>query len=315
MNVLSRPMQVQVVSLLCEGTSIRAVERLTRVHRDTAMRLGVRVGEACGRLHDQRVREVFPSMIQADEAWCYIAKKQGHLVDGDDASWGDAYTYFASDTQSKLVISYVVGRRNGATTRAFCDDLRSRVLGRPVIATDGYREYIEAIAEAFGTRVHYGQVIKNFVDDQPEGERRYSPGEFVGVTKRTVFGAPDLDDLHTCHAERLNLSLRMGQRRWTRLTNAFSRKIENLAAAASLFVAHFNWCRPHMTLRCTPAMEAGLTDHVWSVDELLSAAESAANDAGDDPPPAAPIAVNGAPVGRIVSARGRTFRVIDGGAT
>lgn len=284
MNTLSRPAQVRVLSLLCEGSSIRAVERLTGAHRDTITRLGVRVGYACMALHDRWVRDVIPSMIQLDEIWSYVAKKQGHLDDGDPETWGDQYTFVATDTQTKLTIAYLTGKRTAESTRVFAADLRARVLGRPHLVSDGFNAYPDAIEEAFGVKVDYAQVIKRFADDGvEEAARRYSPGKFVGVQKQAVFGAPDLDASHTCHVERQNLTMRMHMRRMTRLTNAFSKKAENLAAAVALHVAFVNFVRVHQTLRVTPAMAAELTDHVWSMEELLDAAERA-RDEGAPPP-------------------------------
>lgn len=294
MNTLSRPMQVRVLSLLCEGSSIRATERLTGVHRDTVMRLGVRVGEACDRVHDRRVRNVIPSMVQIDEAWEFVQKKQGHLVEGDPAEWGDQYTYVATDTTTKLTLSYLTGKRTYESTRMFCEDLRGRILGRPHLVSDGFNAYPGAIEETFGVRVDYAQVIKNFADDGVEqANRRYSPGVFLGVEKRAIAGAPDLDVSHTCHVERQNLTMRMHMRRFTRLTNAFSKKARNLAAAVSLHFGFANFVRVHQTLRVTPAMAAGLTDHVWSMGELLDEAERCAGDDPPSPPPLPVVATRG----------------------
>lgn len=295
MNTLSRPMQVRVLSLLCEGSSIRAIERLTGVHRDTVMRLGVRVGNACTALHDAMVRDLIPSMIQLDEVWAYVSKKQGHLAEGDPDEWGDQYTFIATDTVTKLTVSYLTGKRTAESTQVFAEDLRGRVMGRPHLVADGFGAYPDAIERAFGTKVDFAQVIKDFSDDgAPESARRYSPGEFIGVKKRAVMGSPDLDTSHTCHVERQNLTMRMHMRRMTRLTNAFSKKAENLSAAVALHVGFVNFVRVHQTLRVTPAMAADLTDRVWSMEELLDAAE-AAHKAPSPPPPGVPsIAANDA---------------------
>jgi IS1 family transposase len=312
MNTLSRPMQVRVLSLLCEGSSIRATERLTGVHRDTVMRLGVRVGNACTALHDRTVRELIPSMIQLDEIWAYVSKKQGHLAEGDPEAWGDQYTFVATDTLTKLTISYLTGKRTAESTQCFAEDLRGRVLGRPHLVSDGFNAYPDAIERAFGVKVDYAQVIKDFSGDPAEeSARRYSPGVFIGVEKRAVMGSPDLDASHTCHVERQNLTMRMHMRRMTRLTNAFSKKVENLSAAVGLHFGFVNFVRVHQTLRVTPAMAADLTDHVWSMEELLDAAEAAHAEGPPPPPPQrVSVAVND---GRRALPAGPTLRLLPGG--
>jgi IS1 family transposase len=266
---------------------------MTSVHRDTIRRLGVCVGEDCERFHRARVRNVIPSTLQLDEIWTYVARKQGHLTEGEPEDWGDQYTFVAIDAATKLVISFLTGKRTGETTDLFFADLRERVLGRPQIVSDGFTPYIEGIERAFGVRVDYCQVIKKFSDDSlDEAQRRYSPGHFVGVVKRRITGTPDLDAAHTCYVERQNLTIRMGMRRFTRLTNAFSKKATNLCSAVALHFAHYNWCRVHETLRVTPAMASGPTDHVWSVDQLLDEVERSASTPPMSPPGAA-VPVNG----------------------
>lgn len=275
MNSLPFPIQIRVIAALVEGSSIRATGRMVGVHRDSVMRLGLRVGDGCARLHDTRVKSVHPSTLQLDEIWAYVRKKQGHLGADDPAEWGDQYTFVGLDADHKLAISYLVGKRTAETAKLFAADLRTRVLGKPQITTDGWKAYPDAIEAAFGTKVHYGVALKHYEDEEaPEEVRRYSPGRLVSVTKVPLLGSPDETSMSTAYVERGNLTMRMGMRRFTRLTNAFSKTVRGLQAAVSLHFAHYNWCRVHMTLRVTPAMSVGLTDHVWSIEELLSAIEA-----------------------------------------
>lgn len=288
MNVLPLPIQVRVIAALVEGASIRSTERMVHVHRDTAMRLALRVGDGCARLHDKLVKDVLPSTLQLDEIWAYVFKKQGHLRDADPAEFGDQYTFVGLDADHKLAVSYLTGKRTAESTRVFIADLRRRVLGKPQITTDGFKPYIDAIESAFGTKVHYGQAIKHFEnEDVPDAVRRYSPGRLTSVDKHTVFGSPDEALMSTAYVERSNLTMRMGMRRFTRLTNGFSKTVRGHQAAVSLFVMHYNFCRVHMTLRVTPAMDTGLADHVWSIEELLAAVDALPDDG--DVPTVAPI--------------------------
>jgi IS1 family transposase len=252
--------------------SIRAVERLTDVHRDTIMRLGVRVGQGCAKLHDGLMRDLQVNRIELDEIWSFIAKKQGHLTPEDSAEKGDQYTFLAMAGAAKAIISYRVGKRSQENTSAFVQDLRNRVLGAPEISTDGFNAYPGAIEDAFGLDVTYGQIVKNYgvQGGVVEAARRYSPAQVVSVSKRAVTGRPK--HISTSFIERQNLTLRMQQRRFTRLTNAFSKKLENHEAAVALYVAYYNLCRPHEALRVTPAMQLGVTDHVWTIGELVEAA-------------------------------------------
>ncbi len=295
MNVLPLDRQIAVVSALVEGMSIRSVERLTNTHRDTVMRLGVRIGNACARLHDRTVRDVRPSTIQLDELWAFIGKKQRRVTQKDAPEKGDCYTFIAMDKNAKAILSYWSGKRTSESTHFFLGDLRSRVLGAPVIFSDGFNAYPDAIDWAFGHQCHYGQVVKKFRGEPAvDAARRYSPGYVVGIERRVVRGRPNPRAICTSHIERQNLNVRMQSRRFTRLTNGFSKKIENHAAAFSLLVAHHNFCRVHETLKTTPAVEIGLTDHEWSIAELIEAATSESN---------------GRLPGRITG----PFRVIEGG--
>lgn len=297
MNILPFDRQIAVIAALCEGMSIRAVERLTRVHRDTIMRLGVRVGAGCDDLHDRTMRNLRPMVLELDELWAFVGKKQKRVTPDDDFSKGDCYTFLALDATDKAILAYRSGKRDAVNTELFVADLKSRILGSPVIASDGFNAYREAVLNAFGPHVHYGQIVKRYAG-QPrmDAAHRYSPSPVVAVERRVISGHPAPGRICTSHVERQNLSVRMASRRFTRLTNGFSKKLQNHAAAVALFVAHHNFCKVHETIRTTPAVALGLTDHPWSIAELIRAA-----DVIDEP-----TALPGRAVGR--------FRVIDGGA-
>jgi IS1 family transposase len=271
MNILSRDKQIEIIAALTEGCSIRAVERLTGVHRDTIMRLGARVGRGCARLHDYRMLGLRVGRIELDELWSFVGKKQRRVSRKDEAVTGDQYVFVALASASKAILSYRVGKRNGANTEAFVADLRERVIGAPEISTDGLHYYETAIRFAFGNRVAYGQIVKTYVGEPPkDAARRYSPGTVVAVNRQVISGVPS--QISTSYVERSNLTVRMASRRFTRLTNGFSKKLENHAAAFGLFVSHYNWCRVHEATRVTPAMSLSLTDHPWSIGELLDTA-------------------------------------------
>lgn len=295
MNILSLDKQTEIIAALTEGCSIRATERLTGTHRDSIMRLGVRVGQGCAKLHDALMTGVNVPRIELDEAWSYVGKKQAHLTEKDSPEKGDQYIFLAMAGVAKAILSFRVGKRNSETTSAFVADLRERVLGAPEISSDGFPAYPGAIDDAFGIDVTYGQIEKHYavVGAQIEAKRRYSPAEVVSITRRSVVGRPR--HISTSYIERQNLTLRMQQRRFTRLTNAFSKKLENHRAAVALYVAHYNFCRVHEALRITPAMQLGITDHIWTVRELV---EAALNGVVTDQP-------QGRKVGR--------FTVLDGG--
>lgn len=294
MNVLSFEKQVAVIAALCEGLSIRSVERLTGVHRDTVMRLGVRVGAGCAVIHDVMFHGLRIGQIQIDELWAYIGKKQRRLTPTDSPERGDCYTFMALDALGKAIVSYRTGKRDGDTAREFLTDLRARVVGAPMLSSDAFAPYQNLVAEIFGDEVSYGQIVKRYVGEpHRDAARRYSPGIVVAVERTKLLGDPPEHLIGTSHIERLNLTMRMRQRRFTRLTNAYSKKVENHAAAVSLFVVHYNFCRVHESLRVTPAMELGLTDHIWPTSAIIRAADVALN----------------RPVGRPSG----PFRVIDGG--
>lgn len=272
MNILPKDKQIAVIAALTEGVSIRAAERLTGVNRGTIMSLGVRVGQGCAKLHDGLMRNLNVGRCELDEAWSYIGKKQKMLTTEDSPEKGDCYIFLAIAGAAKAIISYRVGKRNQDNTSAFVQDLRVRVLGKPEISSDGWNCYPGAIEDAFGIDCAYGQIEKHYgvQGGVVEAARRYSPAQVVAVSKRRVVGSPK--HISTSYVERQNLTLRMQQRRFTRLTNAFSKKLENHEAAVALYVCWFNLCRVHEALRVTPAMQLGVTDHIWSIGELVDAA-------------------------------------------
>jgi IS1 family transposase len=276
-NNLPFDRQVEIISALTEGVSIRATERLTGVHRDTIVRLGARVGIGCSALHDTFMHGLQVPRIELDETWSFVGKKQARVTEADGTAKGDQWVYVALAGAAKAIIAYRVGKRTTVNTRAFVMDVRERVLGAPEISTDGYGGYPDAIELAFGADCTLGVIEKHYrAQHAVEAARRYSPADVVRIVKRDVVGTP----VHICtsYVERQNLSLRMAQRRFTRLTNGFSKKLENHCAAVALYVAHYNFCRVHEALRITPAMQLGVTDRVWSVRELVDAALNGALD-------------------------------------
>jgi IS1 family transposase len=271
MNILPREKQVEAIAALCEGFSIRATERLTGVNRGTILSLGVRVGDGCATLHDAMMRGLHVSRIELDEAWSFVAKKHRHLKPSDPADFGEQYVFLAFAGAGKAIISFRIGKRNGENCRAFLADLRARVLGAPEISSDAFPAYPDAVERAFGIECTFGTIEKHYAEEAAvEAARRYSPAAVVSVSRTRVIGHPT--KLSTSYIERQNLTLRMQQRRFTRLTNAFSKKFESHVAAVALYVAHYNFCRVHETLRVTPAMQLGVTDHIWTIGELVDAA-------------------------------------------
>jgi IS1 family transposase len=277
MNVLPFEKQVRIIGALTEGCGIRATERLTGVHRDSVMRLLVRVGAGCERLHDRIMRDLQVNLIELDEQWDFIQKKQKRVRVDDPVDYGDVWLFVALAPVQKAVISYVVGKRTTENTHALTHDLRARIINRPQITSDGYAPYINAVEAAFGRDVDYAMLTKQYATDssRPDAAHRYSPGHVTGIDKTVIRGIPNPDKISTSYVERFNLSSRMQMRRLTRLTNAHSKKLQNHHAAVSLWVCYYNLCRVHETLRCTPAMELGVTDHVWSIGELVTKALSA----------------------------------------
>lgn len=270
MNRLDSQEQVRVVAALVEGNSIRSTSRMTGVARNTVTKLLVDLGSACMKFHDTHVRNVRVRRLQCDEIWAYVgAKAKNVSAEKKEIGWGDVWTWVGIDAQTKLVVSYLVGGRGADWAKDFMDDCASRIAGRVQITTDGHRAYLEAVEGAFGADVDYAQLHKIY-GASLENEARYSPAVCIGCDMKTVSGNPNPKHVSTSYVERQNLNMRMGMRRFTRLTNAFSKKLENHAHAVALHFMYCNFVRIHQTLRVTPAMEGGLTDHVWSLEELCA---------------------------------------------
>lgn len=261
------------IQLLIEGTSIRSTERITQLHRDTILRLLVLAGERCVSLMDHKMRNLQCKRIQADEIWSFIGKKQRHVRVEDADELGDAWIFVAIDAESKLIPAYAVGRRDRETTYRFLANLRDRIAEehRFQITTDGFHFYRRGVEDVFAGQADFAQLIKLYGDHgQHDAAGRYSPAPMIETIIKIRDGRPDLRHISTSYVERQNLTIRMAIRRFTRLTNAFSKKLDNHKAACALHFAYYNFCRIHKTLRVTPAMEAGLTDHIWTLRELLS---------------------------------------------
>jgi IS1 family transposase len=273
MNVLPQARQIQILNALVEGVSIRSTERMTYTHRDTIMRLLVSVGEQCQHLLDQRLQGFQCEHLQLDEIWTFVRKKERRLTDMErlNPEIGDQYVFVAIDAETKLIPSFLVGKRDGHTALLFMMDLYQRLTGngRIQLTTDGFYAYLEAIEHTFGADVDYAQLVKIYAAIDA-GPGRYSPPRVAETVSTVIQGSPDPEHISTSYVERQNLTMRMAMRRFTRLTNAFSKKLANLKAALALHFAHYNFIRVHRTLRVTPGMEAGMTDHVWTWKELLA---------------------------------------------
>ena len=279
MNKLSSERRAQIIGMLAEGMSLRAISRITGASVTTVTKLLTAAADAAAAYHDERTRGIKGRReIQCDEIWSFIYAKQAHVKFAKAAppEAGDTWTFTALDADSKMVISYLVGPREGATALEFMDDLRDRITERPQISTDGLRAYREAVDEAFGGDVDFAQIVKEYGKGADHDERKYSPATCTGMEKIVVQGSPNLDTANTSYVERHNLSMRMGMRRFTRLTNAFSKKLDKHCAMLALYFHVYNWIKPHGSVRTkrnnrvTPAMAAGLADRPATLAELVS---------------------------------------------
>jgi IS1 family transposase len=280
MNRLTTEKRAQVIGALVEGNSISATVRMTGVAKNTVAKLLADLGDACSAYMDANLRNLPCQRIQCDEIWAFVGMKQKNVPQELKGEFGigDVWTWVALDADTKLVPSYYVGLRDSSDAYRFLGDLAGRLQNRVQLTTDSWRAYLSAVRTTFGDDVDYAQIHKIFGPD-PQAERRYSPPICTGITGRIISGDPDPEHVSTSYVERQNLTMRMGMRRFTRLTNGFSRKVENLTAAVSIHFFHYNYCRPHTTLNGqTPAMAAGVTDHRWTLPEtiaLLDATEKA----------------------------------------
>jgi IS1 family transposase len=267
MNRLSKEQQIRVVAALVEG-SLRSTSRMTGVERNTVATLLLDLAEGCAGYHDHHVRNRKVRRLQCDEIWQYVGSKAKNTRPEKKAiGWGDVWTWTALDADTKLCVSYLVGGRDLGWAKEFMRDCASRIRNRVQITTDGHKAYLEAVEDAFGADIDYAQLQKIYGAPN-DNEKRYSPATCIGCDMKVVSGNPDPKHVSTSFVERQNLSMRMSIRRFTRLTNAFSKKIENHAAAVALWFMYYNFCRIHSSLRVTPAMEAGICNHVWSIEEL-----------------------------------------------
>jgi IS1 family transposase len=268
-NELKNDKKVMAVSMLCEGASIRSIERITGIHRDTIMRLGVRMGEACRKVMDEKMRNLPCRHLEVDEIWGFIGAKRKNAERA--GVYGDVWTFIALDADTKLIPSYVVGRRDRLHAKLFMADLAGRLKNRVQLSSDALAAYPEAVEYGFAGYVDYGQVVKTYSlsNLNHEAAARYSPCEVVKVQKTTITGMPDVDFITTSHVEKQNHTLRMHCRRLTRLTNAFSKKLENFEAAVALNFAYYNFCKMNAAIRCTPAQAAGIEASAWTVAELV----------------------------------------------
>jgi IS1 family transposase len=273
MNRLSTAKRVQVISALVEGNSVRATVRMTGAALHTVLKLLADLGSGCAIYHDRHVRNLRVRHLQCDEIWNFVGAKAKNVTPEKKAEgWGDMWTWIVLDADSKLCVAYLVGGRDSGWGKEFMNDCASRINSRLQITTDGHRVYMDAIENAFGSEVDYAQLQKIF-GASAESETRYSPAQCIGCDMKVVSGNPDPKHVSTSYVERQNLTMRMSMRRVTRLTNAFSKKVDNLCHAVAIHYMYYNYCRVHQTLRVTPAMEAGLADHVWSLEEPAGLAE------------------------------------------
>jgi IS1 family transposase len=272
MNRLPLERRAEIIGLLAEGSSLRVASRLADVSINTVTKLLVDVGAACEQYQDRTLRNLKCKRIQCDEIWSFVYAKAKNLPGALRGAWGygDVWTWTAIDADTKLVPSWAVGRRDGFTAQAFIRDLADRLSTRVQLTTDGHKVYLEAVEGAFGSEIDYAMLVKLYEGDKGgrQAEAKYSPASCLGTRTVCVTGQPDPAHISTSFAERLNLTLRMSIRRFTRLTNAFSKKVDNHKAALALYFMHYNFARIHKSLRVTPAMEAGVADHVWSLEEI-----------------------------------------------
>jgi IS1 family transposase len=271
MNKLSSAQRAQIFSLLCEGSSMRAITRITGVSLNTVTKLLIDAGKACAAYHDEHVRGVKATRVQCDEIWafCYSKQKNVEAAKAAPDGAGDVWTWTAIEASHKMIVSYMVGGRDSEYSMALMDDLRQRLATRVQLTTDGHKVYLQSVEDAFGSDIDYAQLVKMY-GAAPEGQRRYSPAECTGIKKTPITGSPDNAHVSTSYVERSNLTIRMHMRRFTRLTNAHSKKFENHAYAVALHVMFYNFVRMHSTLRMSPAMAAGVSSKLWDMSDIVA---------------------------------------------
>jgi IS1 family transposase len=276
MNKLSSADRARILHLLCEGQSIRAITRLVGASKNTVTKLLIDAGAACMAFHDANVRDVKTKRIQVDEIWSFTYAKQKNVAAAKAApeGAGDTWTWTAIEADTKLIVSYFVGGRDGECAMWFMDDLRSRLANRVQLTSDGHKAYLEAVEGAFGGDIDYAQLIKIYGASPESAKGRYSPADCTGIKKTKVEGNPDLAHVSTSYVERSNLTMRMHMRRFTRLTNGFSKKVENHAFAVALHMMYYNFVRIHSKLRVSPAMAAGVSDRLWEIGDIVALVEA-----------------------------------------
>jgi IS1 family transposase len=270
MNRLDADRRAQVIRCLVEGNSIRSTVRMVGVAKNTVAKLLVELGAACSEYQGRVMRNLPCQRIQCDEIWAFVGCKQKQVRPEklEQGICGDVWTWTAIDAETKLIPCWLIGQRDVIAARDFIDDLASRLALRVQLTTDGHKPYLTAVDRAFGEEIDYAQLVKIYGADV-EGQKRYSPAQCIGTRNQTVIGDPDPEYISTSYVERSNLSIRTGTRRFTRLTNAFSKKVENHAAAVALFFMYYNFGRKHQTLGTTPAVKSGIADHIWSIEEIV----------------------------------------------
>jgi IS1 family transposase len=275
MNRLSIESRAKILGLLVEGNSLRAITRLTGASINTVTKLLVDLGTACAKYHDEYVRRLKVRRLRCDEIWCFVGAKAKNVTpEQKSQGWGDTWTWTGLDADTKLCVSYLVGGRGADWAKDFMEDCAGRINSRVQVTTDGHKAYLEAVEGAFGMDVDYAQLQKIYGAPSDAEMRRYSPAKCIGTDMKVVSGNPNPDHVSTSYVERQNLTMRMSMRRFTRLTNGFSKKVDNHAHMVAIHFMHYNFARVHKTLRVTPAMESGLSDHIWSLEEIVLLTDS-----------------------------------------
>ena len=276
MNRLNTKERAQILQMLCEGMAIRAVARITGKSKNTISKLLVDAGKVCSAYQDEHFRNLDTRRVEVDEIWSFVYAKKKNVATAKDApeGAGDVWTWTAIDADSKLVMSWLVGGRDGEYALSFMDDLKSRLANRVQLTSDGHKSYLEAVEEAFGADVDYAQLVKMYGSAPESAKGRYSPASCTGIRKMKIEGEPDINKVSTSYVERQNLTMRMHNRRFTRLTNAFSKKVANHEASIALHFMYYNFVKMHSTLKCSPAMAAGVTTKLWEMTDVVAMIEA-----------------------------------------